>query len=153
MLIRAAAPADIPQIMRLAGESETAAQWGSREYDALFAPEAPKRIALVAEVESQGTGIAGFVIARCAEGEWEIENVVVEPAVRMNGIARSLLEELLREASKSHVGSVLLEVRESNAAARELYAKLGFSEQGRRPRYYRNPEEDAVLLKLLVANC
>ncbi len=153
MLIRAAAPSDIPQIMRLAGESEAAAHWSVREYEALFAPEAPKRIALVAEVDAQGERVAGFIIARCGGDEWEIENVVVAPAFRRKGVARLLIGELVREARESDVASVLLEVRESNTAARELYAKLGFSEQGRRPRYYSDPEEDAVLLKLLIAAC
>src|SRR5579884_3057698 len=140
MLIRAAVPDDIPQIMRLAQQSETAAHWSPREYDALFAPEAPERVALVACAE--GDMVAGFVVVRGGEPEWEIENVVVAPASREQGIGRLLIEALLREARQRRAGEVFLEVRESNVAARALYAATGFKEEGRRRAYYRNPEED-----------
>src|SRR5581483_1751335 len=79
MLIRTAVPDDIPQIMSLAQQSKTAAHWKTREYDALFAPEAPKRVALVACDE--GKAVAGFIIARCGAEEWEIENVLVAPGL------------------------------------------------------------------------
>jgi [ribosomal protein S18]-alanine N-acetyltransferase len=148
MLIRAAVPEDIPQIMALAQRSDTAAHWSAREYDALFAPDTPRRIALVA-AHSQDK-IAGFLVARCAPAEWEIENVVVEVVLRRQGIAQSLIEELLQEARHRGVAAILLEVRESNAAARALYRKMGFHEEGRRPRYYARPEEDALLLRLLL---
>lgn len=147
MLIRAAVPQDIPQIMTLAGSSETAAHWSAREYDALFAPEAPERVALVAY--ERADAIAGFVVARCGE-EWELENVVVDPMFRRRGIGRALIEELMRRARQGGAKDVFLEVRESNAAARALYGKMGFREEGRRPRYYAQPEEDALLLRLVL---
>ncbi|HTR47876.1 MAG TPA: ribosomal protein S18-alanine N-acetyltransferase [Verrucomicrobiae bacterium] len=147
MLIRAAVPQDIPQIMTLAGSSETAAHWSAREYDALFAPEAPERAALVAYEREDA--IAGFVVARCGE-EWELENVVVDPMFRRRGIGRALIEELMRRARQGGAKDVFLEVRESNAAARALYGKMGFREEGRRPRYYAQPEEDALLLRLVL---
>lgn len=147
MLVRAAVPDDIPKIISLAEQSETAAHWNAREYEALFAPEAPERLALVACQKMTGE-IAGFVIARCGEEDWEIENVVVEPKWRRQGIGGILIRELLSRARQRSAASVLLEVRESNTAARFLYRKFGFSEQGRRPRYYRDPEEDALLLRL-----
>jgi ribosomal-protein-alanine N-acetyltransferase len=59
-----------------------------------------------------------------------------------------LIDNVLREARKNGALAILLEVRESNAAARALYAKVGFREEGRRPRYYRDPDEDAVLMRL-----
>ncbi len=148
MLIRSAIPDDIPQIMALSQKSDTAAHWSAREYAALFARDTPKRVVLVAE-QAQGR-VAGFVVARCAAEEWEIENVVVEEEFRRQGIGRSLIEELLAEARRRGVAAILLEVRESNAAALGLYKKLGFREEGRRLRYYAQPEEDALLLKLLL---
>ncbi len=144
MLIRPVVPEDIPQIMAMAEQSETAAHWRIREYEALFAPEAPERIALVA---TQGR-IAGFVIVRCGPDEWEIENVVVEAGVRRQGIGQSLLQDVLRRARSRGVSRILLEVRESNAAARALYAGLASKEEGRRKGYYQNPEEDAILLRV-----
>jgi [ribosomal protein S18]-alanine N-acetyltransferase len=145
MLIRSAVPDDIPQMMALAGESESAAHWNAREYDALFAPEAPERVALVCE---EAGGIAGFVVARCGIDEWEIENVVVDTRLRRKGIGDRLIQEVLRQARDCGVADVFLEVRESNVAARGLYAKWGFAEEGRRPKYYRAPQEDAVVMRM-----
>ena len=147
MLIRAAIADDIPQMMRLAGESEYAAHWSVREYDALFAREAPERLALVAFEHSQPGGVAGFVIARCGS-EWEIENVVVDPKRRRQGAGRLLILELMRQAQERGANDIFLEVRGSNTAARGLYAKLGFKEHGRRRDYYHAPDEDAVALRL-----
>jgi ribosomal-protein-alanine N-acetyltransferase len=55
---------------------------------------------------------------------------------------------LIRAALKAHPGEVFLEVRESNTAARALYAKLGFSDAGTRPKYYSEPEESAVVMRI-----
>jgi len=121
-----------------------AAHWHVREYDVVFAPEAPRRVALVAEDEDQQ--ICGFIVARCGVDEWEIENVVVAPERRRRGIGRELVRMVVRLAGAA-ASAVLLEVRESNTAARQLYEKLGFVEIGRRPGYYHDPVEDALLLR------
>jgi [ribosomal protein S18]-alanine N-acetyltransferase len=150
MLIRTAVPDDIPQIMSLAQQSKTAAHWSARQYDALFAADAPERVALVAIEESRPAAVAGFVIVRCGDEEWEIENVVVDEGTRRQGIGGLLIREVLHHARRRGVASVLLEVRESNLAARALYNRLGFTEQGRRSKYYREPDEDALLLQVSV---
>jgi ribosomal-protein-alanine N-acetyltransferase len=148
MLIRRATPADIPHMRSLEQLSETAAHWAAREYDALFAPEAPKRLALIA---GEGDDVSGFLIARCDLDEWELENVIVAPERRRGGIGGQLLIALLHQAAEVAATSVLLEVRESNAPARRLYKKFGFIEAGRRPNYYASPVEDALLLKYSVS--
>jgi [ribosomal protein S18]-alanine N-acetyltransferase len=150
VLIRLATADDVPFIRALERQAEGAAHWAQREYDALFAPDAPPRIALVA-VNEDVTRLHGFVIVRCAPDEWEIENVVVAREHRRLGIATKLIRELLTQAHVGGATSVLLEVRESNLAARRLYEKLGFSEQGRRGNYYHEPTEDAVLLRNSIA--
>jgi [ribosomal protein S18]-alanine N-acetyltransferase len=151
MPIRPATPADIPHMRALELQADTAAHWAEREYDALFAPDTPKRIALVAS--ESGEDITGFLIARCGldEDEWEIENVVVDIRRRRGGIGTALVDQLRLQAGKARVPALLLEVRESNTAARRLYEKIGFSEVGRRPAYYQNPAEDALLLKYSVS--
>jgi predicted N-acetyltransferase YhbS len=73
VLIRPATPDDVPSMRALEQQIETAAHWAEREYDALFAAEAPPRIALVATSEADAGRVVGFVIARCATAEWEIE--------------------------------------------------------------------------------
>ena len=150
MLIRPAIPDDIPAIRALEQQADSAAHWAEREYDALFAADAPARIALVAVGKSDAAQVHGFVIARCALDEWEIENVVVADGDRRLGIGTRLVQELLLRVLAAGATSVLLEVRESNTAARRLYEKLGFSEQGRRSNYYRDPPEDALLLQISI---
>jgi len=148
--IRKATADDVPQMRALEQPSETAAHWGGREYDALFAPGAPKRVALVAVDDAAGQ-ICGFAVARCGPGEWEIENVVAAPERRGRGVGTGLVRELLQEARKWGCGAVLLEVRASNTPALRLYEKLGFTVSGRRNGYYRDPPEDALLLRLSLS--
>lgn len=152
MLIRPAAPDDVPSIRALEQQTETAAHWAEREYDALFAAGAPPRIALVAIAEAESSQVVGFVIARRATPEWEIENVVVAREERRRGVGIKLIVALLRKAQSGGATSVLLEVRESNLGARRLYEKLGFSQQGRRNSYYKDPEEDALSLSFSITN-
>jgi len=151
VLIRSAIPDDIPTIRALEQQAESAAHWAEREYDALFAPDAPARIALLAVEEADIGQVRGFVIARCALDDWEIENVVVAREAQQLGVGTKLIRELLRRAHAAGVTSVLLEVRESNLAARQLYERLGFSSEGRRRNYYHEPGEDALLLRISVA--
>ena len=134
-------------------QTESAAHWSEREYDALFAPDSPARIALLAadDVRSDVVRIHGFVIARCALSDWEIENVVVALAERRRGVGTKLIQQLLLRARNQGATSVLLEVRESNLVARRLYEKLGFSEQGSRKTYYKEPTEDALVLQIFIA--
>lgn len=154
MKVRAATPADIPAIMTLAQQDATAAHWTSQEYLKIFKSDLlVQRYGLVGEENGE---ILGFAIARElqiqpvpeSEPEWELENLAVAPAARRRGIATRLLDELLRMALDHGATNILLEARESNQAARALYRKWGAVESGRRPGYYQNPEESAVLYKL-----
>jgi [ribosomal protein S18]-alanine N-acetyltransferase len=151
VLIRLAIADDITAIRVLEQQAKTAAHWAECEYDALFAADAPARIALVAENGSDAAHVQGFVIARCAPEDWEIENVVVAREEHRSGIGTKLIRDLLRRAQATGATSVLLEVRESNLAARRFYEKLGFIEKGRRNNYYRDPQEDALLLQIFLA--
>jgi ribosomal-protein-alanine N-acetyltransferase len=154
VLIRKATPEDLPLIRALEQQSETAAHWGGREYDALFAPDALARLVIVSADESDPQNISGFAVVRCGlpEDGWEIENVVVATGQRRQGSGTALVDEILRQAHANRAASVLLEVRESNQAARFLYEKLGFSEIGRRPGYYQDPPEAALVLQISVTD-
>ncbi len=151
MPIRHATPADVPCIRALEQQAETAAHWSAREYEALFASDAPQRVALVATAESDLHQPHGFLVARRALDEWEIENVVVAAGQRRQGIGSALVRSFLREAASLGAASALLEVRESNMAARQLYENAGFKQVGRRLGYYSNPPEDALLFKISIA--
>jgi [ribosomal protein S18]-alanine N-acetyltransferase len=93
------------------------------------------------------TTLLGYVLALVLGEEAEIADLAVAPEARRRGIGRLLLERVLEDLETRGVGEVYLEVRESNLAARALYASLGFTAVGRRVGYYRQPTEDALLLK------
>jgi [ribosomal protein S18]-alanine N-acetyltransferase len=93
-------------------------------------------------------GVIGYVIAWFVLDEGEIANLAVAPTARRRGVARALLQHIIGEAGGSGLVRLFLEVRESNATARALYNSLGFAPVARRPRYYRKPVEDAIVLRL-----
>lgn len=97
--------------------------------------------------EDQGR-IAGYVVALDAADEGEILNLAVGEGGRRRGLGRALVEAIVAALSERGVRQVYLEVRESNAAARALYAGFGFKDVGRRQAYYRRPVEDAIILRL-----
>jgi len=151
--IRYATAADVPPMRSLAQNIPTAAHWSVAQYDSLFSPDAPQRIALIAESDSTPTAFAGFLIARLLPCTCEIENLVVAPQSRRRRIASSLIRAVLGHAQAANCAEVLLEVRESNTAARRLYEKIGFRSISRRSAYYDNPIEDAVLYRFPLQSC
>ena len=94
--------------------------------------------------------VAGYVVAHRAADEGEILNLGVAAAHRRQGIGRALVEHVLQALAALGVRTVYLEVRESNASARQLYQSLGFGEVARRARYYHRPAEDAVVLRAAI---
>jgi ribosomal-protein-alanine N-acetyltransferase len=74
-------------------------------------------------------------------------NVAVHPDFRRQGIAEELVNTLVDNLKKMGSRCLTLEVRASNDPAIALYQKLGFVQVGRRPNYYRNPKEDALILR------
>ena len=111
---------------------------------------------LVAESEVEpGTAVSGdgaarllgYVVALVVGAEAEIADLAVAPEERRRGIGRALLERALAELAAEGVRTLYLEVRESNRAARTLYDAHGFDTIGRRRGYYRQPVEDALVLR------
>jgi len=98
---------------------------------------------------------AGKVVAlvqwRNLGEEVEVLDVAVAAKHRRQGNARFLLEEFLRLLQEHGIRGVFLEVRESNVPAIALYRKFGFSTSGRRPNYYQQPDEAAILLHLKIS--
>jgi [ribosomal protein S18]-alanine N-acetyltransferase len=88
----------------------------------------------------------GLALVRCAADEAELLTLAVHLSARRRGLGRALLAASLDEASRRRAAAMFLEVAESNAPARALYAAAGFTPVGRRPGYYASGG-DALLLK------
>lgn len=144
-LIRSATAADIAAMIALEREAASAAHWSQERYEAIFAGPGATRLGLILE---QASALQGFLVAHGVGSEWEVENIVVAGHARRKGLGAKLLGAFLDQSRAQGGTCVFLEVRERNLAARRLYGKLGFVESGRRPRYYRDPPEDAVLYRL-----
>jgi ribosomal-protein-alanine N-acetyltransferase len=140
MRIRTGQPDDIDEILKLERDTEEAAHWSQSQYVAILSTSGPRRHVVIVE----DGGLRGFLVARADGDEWEIENIAVAESARRLGFGSQLLEELIQRARAAKASSIFLEVRESNRAARALYEKWGFQETGRRRRYYREPDEDAL---------
>ncbi len=91
--------------------------------------------------------VIGYSVVWVSGEECELANLAVEPARRGQGLGAHLLDAALRQAHDEGLLVMFLEVRDSNVGARHLYARRGFHEVGRRPRYYQHPEEDALILR------
>lgn len=99
---------------------------------------------LVAEEDGKVTGYVG---SQTVMDESDMMNVAVHPDYRRKGIAEKLVMELVEALKKRDSRCLTLEVRASNEPARALYEKQGFVQVGLRKNYYRNPREDALILR------
>jgi ribosomal-protein-alanine N-acetyltransferase len=144
--IRGMTPSDIDRVMEIAESLKEAPSWPRAAFERALDPAAqPRRIALVAE--AAGT-VAGFAVASLLPPEAELETIAVASTAQRHGLARRLVAGLAAELGAAQITEVILEVRASNQPAQGLYRGLGFAETGRRARYYHDPVEDAVLMRL-----
>ena len=98
-------------------------------------------------VALEGERVVGYIGSQTVLGETDMMNVAVHPDFRRKGIARKLIAALVKQLKKQDSWCLTLEVRASNAPAISLYEKLDFAQIGRRKNYYRNPKEDALILR------
>ena len=103
----------------------------------------------VAEVEE---AVAGYCIIYHVMDEAEIARIAVGEAWKRQGVGSALLEYTLSCCKEQQIERVLLDVRESNVAARMFYEKHGFAIDGMRKDFYEQPKESAVLMSLSVSN-
>jgi ribosomal-protein-alanine N-acetyltransferase len=97
--------------------------------------------------DADGDALLGYCVLLHAADEGEIANIATAASARRRGIGGLLLDDALRAAEHIGARAVYLEVRTSNEAARALYASRGFVAVGRRRGYYRQPLEDALVLR------
>jgi ribosomal-protein-alanine N-acetyltransferase len=98
-------------------------------------------------VAVDGNKVAGYIGSQSVMGEADMMNVAVSSRYRRRGIGEALVTTLIQRLKENQVYALTLEVRVSNLGAIALYEKLGFTQVGKRPNYYRNPKEDALILK------
>lgn len=105
--------------------------------------ENPNTFCLAAEKSGK---IVGYLLVYSAVDEAEIARITTIKEVRRQGVASALFEALEQHCKENSLKKILLDVRESNAAARAFYEKCGFTVDGIRPGFYDDPKEDAVLM-------
>ena len=98
-------------------------------------------------VAVQDDQVVGYIGSQSTVDETDVMNIAVHPQWRRRGIGESLINSLIGELKNRGSHSLTLEVRASNAPAIGLYEKLGFTQVGCRKNYYRNPKEDALILR------
>ncbi len=98
-------------------------------------------------VALEGDAVVGYIGSQTAVDETDVMNVAVHPDHRRKGIAEALIKRLVSELKARGSHALMLEVRNSNVSAISLYEKLGFLQVGLRKNYYRNPKEDARILR------
>jgi ribosomal-protein-alanine N-acetyltransferase len=99
----------------------------------------------VAEADER---VVGMIVCWLIVDELHIATIAVHPEYRRQGIGEKLLTHALKSAAEEGAVKSFLEVRESNLSAQAMYRKFGFVEDGRRRRYYKDNNEDAILMSL-----
>jgi ribosomal-protein-alanine N-acetyltransferase len=144
MRVRQAEVADLAALLRVERDCEGAPHWSQAVWGEALQGTTLERAVFVAE----DAGPGGFVVVSLVADVAEVESIAVAAKSRCRGVARALCSAAIEWAKRHGAAGIELEVRASNEAALRLYAGLGFTEQGRRGRYYRDPVEDALLMRL-----
>ena len=136
--------ADLPEIMAIEKVSFTS-PWTA----GMFAEELENKLAqcLVIRINYEGKSVVGaYIIFRLIADEAHLHNLAVKKEFQRQGLAQSLMETMREIAMQVGIGARTLEVRESNKEAISLYLKCGFVVKGRRPLYYTDTHEDALIM-------
>ena len=141
--IRRMALDDLPAVIEL-DKLSFSLPWPERSFRFELTENTASRC-WVAELDGR---IVGMIVAWLLVDEAHIATLATHPGFRRQGVARNLLTYALRYMSKEGAVTSFLEVRESNTAAQEMYHQFGYEEVGRRKRYYKDTNEDAILMTL-----
>ncbi len=147
MRLRAATVDDASRFAALHAECFFEA-WDAKSFASLL--DSPGIFGFLAEKDDR---TAGFVLVRAAAEEAEILSIGVKMDSRRHGLGTRLVKTAAQHVGRLGVSELFLEVGNGNVAARELYASLGFSKVGERPRYYTDTSgvvQDAEILRALL---
>jgi ribosomal-protein-alanine N-acetyltransferase len=138
--IRRLSYSDLPQVIAIERRAFTT-PWSL----AMFVLELSKPAGVcLAAVPEPGGRLLGYLVCSRYDTVWHLMNIAVDPERRRAGVGRALLEEMIQRAGSEQ--PFTLEVRESNLAAITLYQRMHFHSAGKRPRYYRDNGEDALIM-------
>lgn len=143
MFVRAMMEADIAEVSAI--EADSPSPWAA----ATLLSELNRRDGLQLVAIKDGV-ICGWCCAFSVADEAELLKIAVAIDQRRQAIATLLLQSLLQTLHRRHITSLVLEVRENNAGARQFYARHGFVEVGFRPKYYTDPVDHALILRKVV---
>jgi ribosomal-protein-alanine N-acetyltransferase len=143
LFIRRMIPADIDQVVAI-DQVSFSLPWPARSFQYELT-ENPASRSWVVELDGR---IVGMIVIWLIVDEAHIATIATHPEFRRQGIGGQLLLHALRSARMEGARKAFLEVRAGNLAAQAMYRKHGFKEDGRRPRYYNDNHEDAVLMSL-----
>ena len=146
VVLRIASDKDISSIARIERASFSD-PWTEDSFRELL--RIPSAIFLVA-TRGSDNAVAGYILAAVASDQAEILNLAVNPSERREGLGGELLNAASAALTTRGAREVFLEVRESNVAALALYRSKGFTSLSRRRNYYRNPVEDALVLRRAI---
>ena len=141
IVLRPAREADIATIAEIE-KASFSDPWTAASFKSLLVVPAVHFV-----VAADDARVMGYLVMWLAADEAEVANLAVSDSARRRKVGSTLIAHAMDTARASGASVMFLEVRESNVAARELYASHGFAEVGRRKRYYRRPEEDALVLR------
>jgi [ribosomal protein S18]-alanine N-acetyltransferase len=140
--------ADMPGIMALERELFPEDAWTKEMFAAEFAQPPSRRLYLVAEEGNTLIGYGGMMFTGGPQAD--VVTLAVDPAHWGRGAGTALLRALVDAASLRGCAEVLLEVREDNPRARQLYLRNGFTEVGIRRGYYQPSGVDAVVMRKVL---
>jgi len=136
-------PYDLDEVMRLENATPEAPHWSRAAYERFLSNGADGKRIFIAE---EGGRLLGFAAVQIILDVCELESIAVDIRARLGGIGRMLLDSVFDWATLSCAVRVQLEVRSGNSCAIAFYIRSGFTKDGLRSAYYRDPEEDAVLM-------
>lgn len=134
---------DVPAVVDL-DQKSFSLPWPERSFR-FELTDNPASRCWVAELDGK---VVGMIVVWLIVDEAHVATIATHPDFRRKGVAKRLLSHALRKLMEQGARSSFLEVRESNRAAQEMYRKFGYEETGRRRRYYKDNDEDAILMNL-----
>jgi ribosomal-protein-alanine N-acetyltransferase len=147
--LRRAVASDLDAILTLERVTDLAPHWPPTAYSEILESDIPQRCLFVAEKNGSLIGFAvGLLHPVASERIAELESVVVSDSYRRAGIGGALCRAVFDWSRTQGATELVLEVRAASSAAIALYAGLGFTLAARRPRYYRDPNDDALRMRL-----